>query len=222
MKTKCLFLTVIAIMALYTLNLYSQIYRTTREALEKQGHVFLYNDKPDAVIWDAEFMNGLNVITLLDDCERKNINIAIHRTDGIPRFGVIFDNLNNMLDTILYFDGSINRQLVSMRFPYISNDTLVLVPEYGHPVSVTFTDVLTGEVVLGRFAELQAEAFTAYPVGNPNDPTIKQLYPDGTIKILNGDGYKINYSHLPKGVYFISFLNSENKIIYMKTLNKTK
>jgi len=210
MKIKTIISVAFLMLCSFNNYLYSQPIAISWDELAQRGFTFI--DKPAPTCFDADFMTNASIISIVESDQNKT-KIEIYKSAGIPRYGIIFDSLGNVMDTVLYFDNSITSQLMSGIFmPYIYNDSLTLVPSYS--VTVLIMDITTGEVVLKEVATLPATKFRTIGTitGVEGMPT--------KVLLDNEQPYKIGYENLPAGVYFISFFNPNGEMIYIKTITK--
>ena len=208
-------LLIMGVMVFCSHNLHSQYSHpgvTTWQAIEEAGFIVVKN-KPDPTQFDSDFTMNANVTSNINI---GGANVEVHKVLGIPVYGLVSVN-GNVTDSVSYFGSSVSRAFGSgIGLPNIYNDSLTFAPSY--PVNVKITNVLTGVTVLEELAELPSSSFVTYVL---NDTSVFGLFPGGVLNSLVGEPYKIIYTNLPVGVYFISFFNPAGEMIYIKTLYRS-
>ena len=159
------------------------------EELKRQGFTFIRGAK-DSLLCDYYFpSDALSDSTLTHlFCNSNSRWIAVHKTNDIPKYGIISDNFGNVIDTVLYFiEGSVSDKfLANVRMP---NQTVV-----------SITNILTGKT------------FFENAMWSSKDPYGGTLPPQLThVLVKDGKPFQVDCERLVSGYYFVSTLCPEGK-----------
>jgi len=156
------------------------------EALQQQGFTFIKPDLPCDYYYPSDAMSD-SVLTYLY-CISNNRWIAVHKTNNIPKYGIISDNFGNVIDTVNYYiDDAVRRSLVSK----------VRMPD---KVVISITNVLTGKTILDN---------ANWSDKDPYGGTLPPQFPK--ILVKGNKHWQVDCDSLVSGYYFISHLCPDDK-----------
>ena len=158
-----------------------------------------------------------------------NALVSIHRTDGIPRFGLVVDCYGNELDTVWYMNPYTNKIIRNTGYycPVMTDVSINVWNEGGFRIQIM--DVLTGDVVFSE--SHQGQGISSFSRKSIND----NLYIDVDLQSPNSDvvsfeidmpeyynsGTLVEYPDINKGLYFLFIRDGITGGIYwMKTFRK--
>jgi len=148
--------------------------------------------------------------------------IDIHRNYGVPRFGIVTSCEGQILDTVEYIPSNFNRHTEGgINSPLVTDSTITIWWQKGF-FTVTFMDVLNGEIVLSITAMGQpATGFhNAINFIDCDSTSSLALTTGFSPKKSTNPGELIGYSNLSNGLYWIYITDDNNVIWYMRTIRK--